>query len=120
MTEYTDEICKGVCHYHEDRDKLIGVIEKEINDSIGPKLNQHSGYWKFFFWAAGISLTILVSMTYSMRETVNDMSRAVSEISKTVAVGNEQHKNNVDRLDNCGDNLRDLDNRLRMVEREVE
>ena len=112
--------CHDVCPFHNDQDKLIKSVAAEVNDTLLPMVNSHNGYWKFFFWAAGIAFTIMGGMTYTIKVDVREMSKSVAELSRSMAVGNEQHRNNVERLNHHSDNLREFGNRLRAVEHEVE
>ena len=114
------EVCKGVCHYHKDRDELMKTIEAEINDSLGPTVNKHQGYWKFFFWGVGATLSIMGFMTAQIWQASNSIRIDVSELRQMVAIGAVEHGNNVQRLDHHSTYLKELDGRIRQVEHKVE
>lgn len=75
---------QGTCAFHKERDAMIQEIKSEINDNIGPTINQHKAYWRFFFWFAGIALSIMTGLTYSMHGTSVEIAKSVDKLERTV------------------------------------
>ena len=100
--------CKGTCEYHRDRDKLINDIDDVVS--------QHKGYWKFFFWGAGISITIIVLLVVNIWKMVGEIRDSSFRTEQSVAIGQINHSNNVMRLDNLEDDMGNVKIRLRSLE----
>ena len=114
-----DEVCKGVCHYHSDRDKLM----KEISDTT----NQHKGFWKLLLVMLGVALSSIFYMVLDIKDSVNvvtieikdsveSISNDVSELKTVVSNGVINHNYNENRLDNQKNRLKEVDNRVRTLE----
>ena len=108
--------CDNICAFHQERDKLIKTIEVEINESIGPTINQHKAYWRFFFWGAGISITIIVLLVVNIWKMVGEIRDSSFRTEQSVAIGQINHTNNVMRLNNIEDEMGDVKIRLRSLE----
>lgn len=77
--------CKDTCAFHNERDKLLNDVNREVNEHIGPVLNQHKAYWKFFFWAAGISVSIMMVLTMSIRASSIEIVKSVNKAEKNMS-----------------------------------
>ena len=104
----SDEVCKGICHYHEDRDKLM----KEIADTT----NQHKGYWKVLLLILAFALTSMFYMTSDIKKSVKSISCDVSELKVVVSNGVIDHNYNEIRLDNQRERMMEIDDRVRDIE----
>ena len=112
--------CRNICAFHQERDELIKSIQKEINDNIGPALNQHKGYWKLFFIGVTLSIFIIGMMVSSIQRSAESMSQSVNALRAQVTEGRIDHSYNAKRLDNQRKMILEIGERLRAVEREVE
>ena len=108
--------CRDTCAYHKDRDALIKTIESEINDSIGPTINQHKAYWKFFFWGAAAGLSILIYLTSSINDASKSIALSVHGLQRSIAAQKIKNDYTEHRLDNqskaimnCRDRIRELE-----------
>ena len=114
----TDEApnCDNICAFHQERDKLIKTIEVEINESIGPTINQHKAYWRFFFWGAAFAIGLIGYLTADINASVKEIENSVNRMERFVAIGEVNHDNNVMRLGNIESHLGTVDIRLRELE----
>lgn len=108
--------CRETCAYHEDKDRLIKDINDEINNSLGPKMSKHEGYWKFFFWGAGITLSVMLALTISINNSAKEISKSVNNLTNFAS--NQEIKNEfiTARQDGQKAKISDLDNRVRSLE----
>ena len=108
--------CRDTCAYHADRDILIKDLNEEINNSLGPKMSKHEGYWKFFFWGAGITLSVMLALTISIYNSAKEISMSVNNLTNFAS--NQEIKNEfiTARQDGQKAKILDLDDRVRALE----
>lgn len=81
----SDNCNKGVCAFHAERDGLITEINSQINDHIGPTINQHKGYWKFFFISIGLALSVMAWLTVDIKQSAETVAIAVVKLEKSLS-----------------------------------
>ena len=108
--------CGETCPHHKGVSKMIETLESEINDSIGPTINQHKAYWKFFFWGAAAGLSILIYLTSSINDSSRSIALSVNGLQRSIAGQRIKNDYTEHRLDNQGAAITECKERLRTLE----
>ena len=113
MCHCTDD---NICAFHADRDSLITDINTTINNSIGPAVSLHQGYWKFFFWVAGITATVMLATTFSILASVTATSDSIGKLERIVESQVLRNEFINQRLDNQRGYVFEIRDRVRALE----